>query len=72
MGEFLISINYKMMEPRDDPYYLLHPLVARKVSVTIGEMITQTNKPAEVARLPYWSESDLDGTVEGLGLREIG
>ena len=72
MGEFLISVNNKLAETQEEPYYLLHPLVARSALVTIGEMISETNKPSEIAKLPYWSEADLDETVDGFRLKELG
>ncbi|XP_022107036.1 peroxisome biogenesis factor 1-like isoform X2 [Acanthaster planci] len=82
-GEFLISINEQdRLAPSssfpsspDDPappYYLLHPLVAKRCRAVIRDKITSTSKPAFIPRMPSLDVAHLDNKVGGYRLRDLG
>ncbi|XP_038050975.1 peroxisome biogenesis factor 1-like isoform X2 [Patiria miniata] len=78
-GEFLISVNQQdkpapsSSSPDASPsYYLLHPLIAKRCRAVIRDKITASNKPAFIPRMPSRGVAELDNTVGGYRLRDLG
>lgn len=70
--EVLLSVN--QLERYDDgtPYFLLHPFVLNKASVSVAPNVTTTSKIPGIYKLPYWSIDDVDSALHCPRLQELG
>lgn len=70
--EVLLSVNQLERYEDKRPYFLLHPFVLNKATVTVAPNMTTTSKIPGIYKLPYWSIDDVDTTLKCPKLQDIG
>ncbi|XP_077987933.1 peroxisomal ATPase PEX1-like [Glandiceps talaboti] len=70
-GEFLITVPSTTDSPQTE-YFLLHPFIARKVTVKVADKLSSQNKPPTVPSIPCINVSVIDPPVIGPRLRDLG